>query len=188
MSSISSKTLLAIACLVALSPMAKAQDSNAVRSSETDILTIYKGPHSYKLVSVAGKTTEVDVDDKRVADGEIPKYDSLIQALRTEVRDDDREWAEERKQDSDREQAQVQREQAQIQREAAQVQREQAQMQREVAQGQREQAQVQRAQAQRQREQAQLQREQAQREREQAQVQREQAQREREEAQRDRDL
>jgi len=34
---------------------------------------------NYKLVSVAGKTTEVDVDDKRVADGEIPKYDSLIQ-------------------------------------------------------------------------------------------------------------
>ena len=84
-----SKTILTIAAFMALHTLTRAQD----KSSEKDVLTIYKGPHTYKEVSVAGKTTEVYVDDNRVAEGEVRHYDSLIQVMRTDVNDDDRRFA-----------------------------------------------------------------------------------------------
>lgn len=91
-----SKSILAIAVFATFATAAKAQD----RSSEKDILTICKGAHSYKQVSVAGKTTEVYVDDRQVAGGEIPHYDSLIQAMRTDVDEDDRNLVREDGQDA----------------------------------------------------------------------------------------
>jgi len=153
-----SKTILAAAAFMALHTLAGAQD----KSSEKDVLTIYKGPHTYKEVSVAGKTTEVYVDDNRVADGEVPHYDSLIQVMRADVNDDDRRFARmDEKMDRDEERTERERERAQEQRERAQEQRERAQEQRERDQ------------------------EQAQRDREQAQIDREQGERDRAKAEQD---
>lgn len=178
-----SKTILAIAVFAMLNAPAQAQD----KSSEKDILTIYKGDHSYKEVSVAGKTTEIYVDDKQVAENEVHHYDSLIQALRTEARGDDdyrsdNTW--DRSEDErDREQAQREREQVQRDQEQAHRDREQAERDRERDH---EQAQREREQAHRDREQAQRDQEQAVRDREQGQRDREQGERDRQEAQEER--
>ena len=168
-----SKTILAIATLATLGTGAKAQD----KSSEKDILTIYKGAHSYKEVSVAGKTTEVDVDDKPVAASEIPHYDSLIQVMRTDVDQQNRDLAR-----SDEEDA---RDETQGDRDQAQQDREQWQREKEQAVREREQARQEREQGQRDRDQGQLDREQGQRDREQGQRDREQGERDREQAKRD---
>ncbi|HEV2481748.1 MAG TPA: hypothetical protein VGS79_18900 [Puia sp.] len=129
------KRILAIAAFATFSTLAKAQD----KSSEKDILTIYKGAHSYKEVSVAGKTTEIDVDDRQVAGNEIPHYDSLIQVMRTDV--DDAQGERDREQSQrDREQGQRDREQGQRDREQGQRDREQGQRDREQDQRDREQA------------------------------------------------
>ncbi|HEX3935361.1 MAG TPA: hypothetical protein VHW43_11820 [Puia sp.] len=105
-----SKTILTVACFTALHTLARAQDE----STEKDVLTIYKGAHSYKEVSVAGKTTEVYVDEKRVADSEAPHYDSLIQVMRTDVDDDDRRFARmDEKMERDEERTEEQRERVQ---------------------------------------------------------------------------
>jgi hypothetical protein len=84
-----SKTILAIAAFASLTTLASAQD----KSSEKDILTIFKGAHSYKEVSVGGKTTEIYVDDMQVAQSEAPHYDSLIQVMRTDVDEENRDLA-----------------------------------------------------------------------------------------------
>lgn len=193
-----SKTILAIATLATLGTGAKAQD----KSSEKDILTIYKGGHSYKEVSVAGKTTGVYVDDKPVAGSEIPHYDSLIQVMRTDVDQQNRDLARSDEEDAreeaqgdrdreegqqDREQGQQDREQGQRDREQGQRDREQGQRDREQAQRDREQAQDEKEQAQRDREQGKQDREQGERDREQGRLDREQGQRDREQGQRDRE-
>jgi hypothetical protein len=157
-----SKTVLAIAAFASLGTLARAQD----KSSEKDILTIYKGAHSYKEVSVGGRTTEIYVDDKQVAQNEMPHYDSLILVMRTDVDEENRDRA--------REDAQEVREEAQAERDREQGQRD------------REQGQSDREQGQRDREQGQQDREQGQRNREQGQLNREQGQRDREQGQRDR--
>jgi hypothetical protein len=182
-----SKTILAVAAFMALHTLTRAQD----KSSEKDVLTIYKGSHSYKEVSVAGKTTEVYVDDRRVAGIEAAHYDSLIQVMRTDVDEDNRDYArrdgedqrDEEQADRDREQASRDREQADRNREQADRDREQASRDQEHAQRDRERAQEQRERAQ---EKAERDRERAQekRERDQEKVERdrERAQAERERA------
>jgi len=178
-----SKIILAIATLATLGTRAKAQD----KSSEKDILTIYKGAHSYKEVSVAGKTTGVFVDDKQVAGSEIPHYDSLIQVMRTDVdqenrdlaRSDEEEARDEAQGERDREQAQRDLEQGQQEREEARRDREQARRDQEQAQHDKEQARREREQGDRDREQGRLDREQGQRDREQGERDREQAARDR---------
>jgi hypothetical protein len=175
-----SKTILAAAAFMALHTLAGAQD----KSSEKDVLTIYKGSHTYKEVSVDGKTTEVYVDDNRVADGEVPHYDSLIQVMRADVNDDDRRFGRmDEKMDRDEERTERERERAQGQRERVQ---EQAERNQERAERDREREQEH---AERDRERAQEQRErdqeQAQRDREQAQIDREQGERDRAKAEQD---
>ena len=189
-----SKTILAIALLVAFHTLATAQ----VRSSETDILTIYKGPHSYKEVSVAGKTTEVYVDDKKVETGELPHYDSLIQVMRTDVDEQNRDQAREDEQagrdqeqaERDQEQAVRDREQAVRDREQAVREQEQAEREREQdhAQADRDRAQAEQDRIQAQRDRAQGEQDRIQRERDRAQGERdrEQGQRDREQGERDR--
>ena len=168
-----SKIILAIATLATLGIGAKAQD----KSSEKDILTIYKGAHSYKEVSVAGKTTGVYVDDKQVAGGEIPHYDSLIQVMRTDVDQENRDLARSDEEEA-RDDAQGERDREQGQRDREQGQREREQAQRDREQD-REQARRDREQGDRDREQGRLDREQGQRDREQGERDREQAARDR---------
>jgi hypothetical protein len=133
------KAMPAIALFMAFQTLATAQ----VKSSETDILTIYRGPHSYKEVSIGGKTTEVYVDDRKVAADELPRYDSLIQAMRSDVDNDHRDRDREDEQmDRDQERAQRDRERdqehASRNRERAQAQQERAQAQQERAQARQE--------------------------------------------------
>src|SRR6185437_5539683 len=137
------KTILAIATLATLGTGAKAQD----KSSEKDILTIYKGAHSYKEVSVAGKTTEVYVDDKPVAGSEIPHYDSLIQVMRTDVDQQNRDLARSDEEDA-RDEAQGENSWEQGQRDRKQGQRDRKQGQRDREQGQRDREQAQKDRAQ----------------------------------------
>ena len=189
-----SKTILAIAAFTALHTLAKAQD----KSTEKDVLTIYKGAHSYKEVSVAGKTTEIYVDDKRVADNEASHYDSLIQVMRTDVDVDNRNRVrEDEQEDRDQEQAERNQRQAEREQEQAERQQEQAERNQERAERQQEQAQRDQERAQERTERAQEQRErdaarqeqdraQADQERIQARSERAQAENEREQAKIDR--
>jgi hypothetical protein len=121
-----SKTILTIACFTALHTLARAQD----KSTEKDVLTIYKGAHSYKEVSVAGKPTEVYVDEKRVADSEAPHYDSLIQVMRTDVDGDN--WDRTRDDQMDRDQEQAERNQQQRERDQERAERDQENRERDV--------------------------------------------------------
>jgi colicin import membrane protein len=181
------KTIPAIAFLVAVHTLATGQ----VKSSETDILTIYKGPHAYKEVSVAGKTTEVYVDDKKVAAGEIPHYDSLIRVMRTDVDADNRDQATEDEQEGrDQEQAVRDQEQAARDREQAvsdpeQAARDQAQAVHEQEQAARE-RETDRSQAERDRAQGEIDRAQGERDREQG--ERDRAQGERDHARAEADM
>lgn len=139
-----SKTILAIAAFASLGTLAHAQD----KSSEKDVLTIYKGAHSYKEVSVSGKTTEIYVDDRQVAGNELPHYDSLIQVMRTDVDNEDRDLARSDEENArDEEQAERDREQGQHDREQRQRDREQSQRDREQGQRDREQGERDRQQA-----------------------------------------
>ena len=178
-----SKTILVIACFTALHTLVQAQD----KSTEKDVLTIYKGAHSYKEVSVAGKTTEVYVDDKRVSDNEAPHYDSLIQVMRTDVDGDgrDRTW-EDRQGARDQEQAERDQERAERDQQRAERQQEEQERNQERAERAQEQAENRQQQTERQHEQAERDRERAQEQRERAQ-ERDQEQRERDAAQRERD-
>src|ERR1700759_685213 len=63
-----------------------AKSQNAGRSSETDILTIYKTSHVYKIVTVGDKMTEFDVDDEKITGNGLSKYDSLIAQLKEDLR------------------------------------------------------------------------------------------------------
>lgn len=169
-----------LALLVALPVLTYAQD----KSSEKDILTVYKGAHSYKEVSVAGKTTEVYVDDQKLADGEIPRIDSLIRTIKNDVDEDDRQWRQ-RDEEQDRDWAQAERDRVQAQREREQRDRdrEQADRDREQRDREREQARFEREQGQREREQARLERD---RDRQQAEQDRQQAERDRRQGELDR--
>jgi hypothetical protein len=154
------KTTLAIAAFATLGTLAKAQD----KSSEKDILTIYKGAHSYKEVSVAGKTTEVYVDDRQVAGSEIAHYDSLIRVMRADVDAENRDLARSGEEDArDDAQGDRDREQADRDRENARSERDREQAGRDLEQSRKD-----REQGERDREQGQRDREQGRRDREQA--------------------
>jgi flagellar biosynthesis GTPase FlhF len=197
-----SKTILATACLLAFQCLAHAQEKS--RSSETDILTIYKGSHTYKEVSVAGKTTEVDVDDQKVPVNEMQHYDSLIQVMRKDVnewnadyraRDDEWEQRDQERAQRNQEQAQRRQEQAERQQERdqeqAERQQEQAERRQEQAERQqeRDQEQAERRQEQMERDQeraqGELDREQGERDRAQGELDRAQGERDREKARED---
>ena len=184
------KTIPAIAFLAAFHTLATAQ----VKSSETDILTIYKGSHAYKEVSVAGKTTEVYVDDKKVAADEIPHYDSLMRVMRTDVdeengdqaREDEQAERDQEQAERDQEQAVRDREQAVREQEQAQRDREQAEKDRGQAQNDQEQAARDREQGERDRAQGEKDRIQGERDRAQGEIDRAQGERDRAQGERDR--
>ena len=138
-----SKSILAIAAFATFSTLVRAQD----KSSEKDILTIYKGAHSYKEVSVAGKTTEIYVDDRQVAGNEIPHYDSLIQVMRTDVNEENRDLVRQDEEEA-RDDAQGERDREQGQRDREQGQRDREQGQRDREQGERDREQARRDRAQ----------------------------------------
>jgi hypothetical protein len=169
------KTIPAIAFLAAFHTLATAQ----VKSSETDILTIYKGSHAYKEVSIAGKTTEVYVDDKKVAADEIPHYDSLMRVMRTDVDEENGDQAREDEQ-AERDQEQAERDQEQAVRD-----REQAEKDRGQAQNDQEQAARDREQGERDRAQGEQDRIQGERDRGQGEIDRAQGERDRAQGERD---
>src|SRR5215469_4096337 len=54
-----------------------------------DILAARVGTHRYKIVNVYNKPAEVYVDDRKISDAEMSKYDAVLQRIKTDVRDED---------------------------------------------------------------------------------------------------
>jgi hypothetical protein len=167
---------LALAFLLAASvSLAKAQNSAAdsIRDSYhiffpamgKDILAAHIGDHYYKIVNVYDKPSEVYVDNRRIDDGELPKYNDIIQRIKASVKDDD----------EDREMREMERDRRQAERDMRQAGRD------------REQAAKDREQHQRDRAQQQLDREQARRDQQQARKEREEARREQGQVRQDRE-
>ena len=179
---------IALAFLLAASAaLAKGQNApDSIRDSYhiffpamgKDILAAHIGAHSYKIVNLCDKPSEYYVDDKKIAAGELSKYDATFQRIRSSVRDDD----EERQvRDMERDRRQAERDERQAQRDREQSNRDREQHQRERAEQQIERAEQQREQ---QRQHAEQQRERAEQQHERAEQQRDR-QRERAEQQRE---
>ena len=137
-----------------------------------DILAARIGDHSYKIINVYNQPMEVYVDGKLLGEGELSKYNDVIQRIKATVKDDD----------EDREMRQMERDRRQAERDQEQAHRDQVQADRD-----RQRAEHDRKQAERDKEQSVKDREQQQRDREQQQRDREQQQRDREQQQRDRE-
>ncbi|GGA97894.1 hypothetical protein [Puia dinghuensis] len=152
-----------------------------------EILAGHLDGHSYKLVSVYNKATDLYVDNRQIDKKDWSKYDAIVERLKTTITDDEAEEARDMAQaQRDREQADRDREQGERDREQAEHDRVQGDHDREQAEHDREQGARDREQASRDREQAQQDREQASRDRDQAEGDREQAERDRAQAAEDR--
>jgi hypothetical protein len=136
-----------------------------------DILAAHIGAHSYKIVNICDRPSEVFVDDRKLTGDELSKYADIIQRIKASVKDEE----------EDREMRQMERDRRQEQRDQRQAERDREQAQKDREQQQRDRAQqtIDRETSRRDQEQAQREREQTQREREQTQREREQRQRER---------
>jgi len=131
---------LALAFLLAASAtLAKGQNTStdSVRDSYhiffpatgKDILAGHIGSHFYKMVNVDEKLSEVYVDDKRIADDDLTKYDAIIEKIRSSIRDDEEE----------RDMRQMARDRRQRERDARQTERDREQQQKDREQRQRDQ-------------------------------------------------
>ena len=157
-------------------------------------ITLHRNGEVYKIRVANEKITEMYIDDKKVPEGDFPKYASLVNEVLAQIKRDeeqaarDREQAErDRKQaDKDREQAERDRQQADNDRKQADRDRERADHDRTQADRHREQAERDRSQVTRHREQADADRAQAERDRRQASQDRAQAERDRRQADQDR--
>src|SRR5688500_11788780 len=111
--------------------------------------------HRYKIKLSGSKVIEMFVDDKKVAEEDYAKYDSLVKKILVQIEKDRKQAEEDRKQaekdrqqaDKDREQANEDRKQAGKDRERADQDRKQAEKDREQAEKNRKQAEVDRKRA-----------------------------------------
>jgi colicin import membrane protein len=187
--------------IIGISAVAKGQTGrpDSAKTSGKELLTTYQQGHVYDMTIVNDKMTALLVDNKRIEPADFHLYDSVLNAIKAEMKEDNDRASEERaEQKRDWEQAQRDQEQAGRDREQAVRDRAQGEQDRKQAEHDQEQAVRDREQGDRDREQGQKDREQGEREREQDQQQarrdqqqavkdREQGERDREQGQRDRE-
>jgi hypothetical protein len=155
--------------------------------SGESLINFTEDGHRYKIRLTGSKITEMYVDDKKVAEEDYAKYDSLVKKILAQIEKDRKQAEEDRKQaekdrqqaDKDREQANEDRKQAEKDRERADQDRKQADKDREQAEKDRQQADEDRKRADRDREQAEKDRVQAGKDRAQAEIDRKQAEEDR---------
>lgn len=130
-------------------------------SGETLINYTEEG-HRYKIKLSSSKIIEMFVDDKKVAEEDYAKYDSLVKKLLAQIEKDRKQAEEDRKQaEKDRERADQDRKQADKDREQAEKDRQQADEDRERAEQNRAQAGKDREQAEKDRKRAEIDRKRA---------------------------
>jgi len=166
---------------------ANAQQKTETRSimisneGESQISTTEDG-HRYRMKLNGSKLTELYVDDKKIAEEDFSKYDSLVKRMLVQI-EKDRKQAE-----KDRAQAEIDRQQADKDRERADLDRKQAEKDRLVAEEDRKRADLDRARADEDRKEAEKDRAQADLDRKQADKDRVQADLDRKQADKDRKL
>ena len=157
-------------------------------SGET-LINYTEDGHHYNIKLSGSKIIEMFVDDKKVAEEDYSKYDSLVKKLLAQIEKDRKQAEEDRKQaEKDRQRADKDREQANKDRKQAEKDREHADHDRKQADEDRRQAEKNRQQADKDRERAEQDREQAGKDREQAEKDRKQAEVDRKQAEEDRKL
>lgn len=191
-------TITLVILIIGLNAAANAQSTrqDSVKTSGKEILTTYQQGHVYDMTIVNDKMTALQVDNKRIEAADFHLYDSVINAIKAEIKEDNDRASEERaEQQRDWEQAERDQEQAGRDREQAVRDRAQADQDRKQAERDQEQAvrdrQRDQQQARQDQQQAIRDREQGEREREQGQQQarrdQEQAAKDREQGDRDRE-
>ena len=181
-------TLAAILC-TAFAANAQQQENTYSRSAAgKETINTNWNNHWYTITLVSNKATALCVDNKKIADTDLAKYDSLITRIVTQIRLDeaqaekDRVQADLDRQQADRDQAQADRDrqQAEKDRAHADLDRQQADHDREQANQDQAQAVLDRQQADRDRIQGERDREQGERDRIQGEIDRRQAAEDRE--------
>src|ERR1700733_3999669 len=141
-------------------------------ASGKEVIETHTRGHYYQITSIHNKTTELYIDDKKIAESEYPKYAAVIEKIETQVREDERQGR------LDREQGERDRKQGELDREQGERDRKQGELDR--AQGDRD-----REQGERDRVQGDRDREQGERDKKQGELDREQGDRDREQGERD---
>jgi colicin import membrane protein len=182
------KITLAI-LIIGISAVAKGQTSrsDSAKTSGKEKVTTYQQGHVYDIMIVNERITGLEVDNKRIDPVDFHRYDSIVQAIKAEMKEDnDHEQEEHAEQKRDWEQAQRDQEQAGRDKEQSDRDRAQADEDRKQADRDQENAVRDREQGQKDREQGEHDRQQGQRDREQGERDKEQGQRDREQGERDR--
>jgi hypothetical protein len=187
--------------VIGINAVAKGQVSqhDSLRASGKEVLSVYQRGHSYDIMIVNDKTIGLEVDNKRIDPADFHRYDSIVNAIKADLREDNdraaderaqekRDWEQERR---DQEQAERDREQAVRDRAQEKLDREQEQRDREQEYRDKEQEKKDRIEEIQNRKQEEKDREQENRDKEQEQRDRvqdqQQAAREREQGQHDRE-
>jgi colicin import membrane protein len=168
--------------IIGISGIAKGQTSrpDPAKTSGKENVTTYQQGHVYDMMIVNDKMIGLEVDNKRIDPADFHRYDSILQAIRSEFKEDNDRQEEERAEEKrDGEQADRDREQAERDREQAVRDRVQGEQDRKEAERDQEEAVRDRAQARQDQQQAVKDREQGQRDREQGERDRKEAEAER---------
>lgn len=190
--------------VIGINAVAKGQASqhDSVRASGKEVLSVYQRGHSYDIMIVNDKTIGLEVDNKRIDPADFHRYDSIVNAIKADLREDNdraaderaeekRDWEQERRDqeqaERDREQDVRDRAQEKLDREQEQRDREQEYRDKEQEKKDRIQEIQDRKQEEKEREQENRDKEQGDRDRAQGQLDREQGQRDREQGERDRE-
>jgi hypothetical protein len=186
--------LLVLAIGINTSAKGQASQHDSLSASGKETLTVYQQGHSYDIMIVNGKTIGLEVDNKRIEPADFHRYDSIVNAIKADMQEDNdraeqeraeekRDWEQSRR---DQEQAERDREQAVRDRAQEKLDREQEKRDREQEYRNKEQEEKDRIQGKNDQEQGERDREQGERDRAQGEKDREQGQRDREQGERDR--
>jgi colicin import membrane protein len=176
--------------IIGISAVAKAQTSrpDSAKTAGKETLTTYQQGHVYDIMLVNDKIIGLEVDNKRIEAADFHRYDSVIRAIKADMKEDnDREQEDRAQEKRDWEQAQRDQEQAQRDREQAVKDRAQGEQDRKQAERDQEQAVKDREQARQDQQQSVQDREQGDRDREQGEHDRKEGERDRKEGERDRE-
>jgi colicin import membrane protein len=179
------KITLAI-LIIGLNAAANAQSArpDSVKTSGKELLTTYQQGHVFDMTIVDGKTTALLVDNKRIEPADFHLYDSALNAIKAEMKEDN-DRASEQRAEQERDWEQAERDQEQAGRDREQAERDRAQADKDRQQAERDQEQAVRE-RQRDQQQARQDQQQAIKDREQGQRDREQGERDREAAKEER--
>ena len=128
--------------ILGISAVAKGQASrpDSAKTSGKENLTTYQQGHVYDIMIVNDKITGLEVDNKRIDPADFHRYDSIVQAIKAEMKEDnDREDQERAEQKRDWEQGERDREQEARDREQEVKNRAQEKLDREQEERDREQ-------------------------------------------------